>query len=288
MLSVVVASWTAPAALAECLESLRGQLRVGNDEIVVARNFDAGPFPPDVVDVFVGRGVSVPRLRAAGFQVARGRIVAFIEDHSTATPGWRDAVVEVQSTGSHVATGPVAPVANGSALSDAIYLQDYARFAPPIDAGKPTSLSGANMFFDRNWLVEAGLVHEDGVHEARIVRSLRAAGDGVAVAPDAIIAVHRRERPAQALSLAFNLARGFSADRADDERTTVRVLRALAFPLVAGLLLARTLAIPEARSILGRRVLRALPWLMALNMVWALGEAAGAIAGAGTSHAKWR
>ncbi|MEP7132730.1 MAG: hypothetical protein ABI914_06165, partial [Acidobacteriota bacterium] len=77
----------------------------------------------------------------------------------------------------------------------------------------------------------------------------------------------------------FHYGRGYAADRVRGRGVPVRILFALASPLLPALLL-RRLGAAAARSRRGRDFLRALPWTLALTVAWSFGEFAGYVSGA--------
>ncbi len=304
--SVVVAAWSGTDALARCLAGLVPQLGAG-DEVVVARNFldsSADTFAdavsarlaadPRVRIVQCASGTNVPRLRAAGLAVSRGDLVAFLEDHAEPLAGWRNAIVTAfgSHTGVAAVGGPVAPSERSSALDDAVWFYDYARFAPPQPSAIAVTLSGVNVAYTRAALTDA-LGHdprfvEDGLHEASVERILVAAGARFWMAGDAVVRVARRETPGRAISLAFALARGFAARRAAGSGLSLRTARVLASPIVLLVLFVRSARHAWRVPTLRGRFIRAAGWLLLLQGAWSAGEGVGGCLGAGDSDTRWR
>lgn len=312
-LSVVVAAWSGPEALGRCLLALAHQLHP-SDQLVVARNFDgAVPLPPLVGSaaqvvphvVQCDASTNVPRLRAAGLVAAGGDIVAFLEDHAEPLAGWRDAIMAAFRRGDavdgtapragravHAVGGPVAIGAPGRAIDDAVWFYDYARFGPPLPSGVVHSLSGANVAYDREALLEAlgddPGSDRDGLHEASLERALHARGRTLWLAGDAPVRVQRHESASRAIRLAHALARGFGARRAAVARPVARVIQAVSWPLVPPLLFLRTARAAWRMPGLRGRFLRASGWLLLLQLAWGVGEGLGSVFGVGDSDSRWR
>jgi hypothetical protein len=293
-LSVVVAAWSGTAALRLCLRSLYSQIRSGDDEIIVARNFDIDlgvslleEFPA-LVDLPLAFDVTVPRLRAAGMAVASGVIVAFIEDHCVCSSGWRNAIVKAHELPFEAVGGPVDLARGGRPLDWAVYFYDYSRFAPPMISAPALSLSGANMSYKGTLLRGLGANLQHGVMEVILERELRRRGVVNYIAADAIVIHSKRHSIRNAIGLAYALARGYAAQRVLGAAATRRVTYSCVTPLLPFLLGGRILAatILKRRKIL--QLALALPWLAVLLIAWSLGELAGYLAGEGYSQRRWR
>ena len=306
----MIAAWTDAASLGRCLASLRGQAEAADIEVVVVRNFDQGAPTsvaalPGIVDVALPATTTVPALRAAGFRVAHGGIIAFLEDHCTAAPGWVDALRRAHAKrlkgsgrageresgtacGLGAVGGPVEQADGATALDWAVYFYDYGRFMPPCEAGPVTQLSGLNMSFTRAALEEAVGAIRDGVFEADLQAALRASDQTLYLEPAAVVVHGKRHRPGTAVRQAYHLARSYAARRVGKGLAWRRLafgLGAIALPPV---LLAR-IAIGVFRRRRHRAaLLRALPWLTILVTVWSAGEVLGYLVGSGSSAAAWR
>lgn len=291
-LSVVVAAWTGPDALQRCLASLRPQLHPETDEIVVARNFvqpidERGPAIAPLIDLD-RPNATVPALRAEGFAASTGSIVAFIEDHCTCRPGWRDAITEAHRGSIAGVGGPVDLAAGGRPLDWAVYFSDYAKYLPPLDSGPAPALSGANMSWTRIFLTDLGASAREEVIETALIEAASLRGAGIYLAANAVVAYGKANRPGPALRLAYSQARAYAATRVAGDGGALRVARAAAAMVLPALLLGRVVAAVLQSGRQRTRLAAALPWLVALLVVWALGEGSGYLAGAGQSRAGWK
>jgi len=292
-LSVVVAAWTGPAELRRCVSSLGPQLDAAFDEIIVVRNFAVEGSLAALIggsrfqDLLLP-SETVPRLRAAGLARATGTIVAFIEDHCTCVPAWRDAIIDGHGADIVGVGGPVDLGPGGNPLDWAVYFYDYARFVPPMAPGPARSLSGANMSWTQAFLAEMGPGLSGEVLEAALVRECARRGGGMFLSAAAIVVESRSNRAAGALRLAFAQARGYAAGRVAGASLVGRLALAVASVVLPPLLAARIVAATlRSRRHISRLVM-ALPWLAAVLAVWSAGEAAGYVAGEGASHRRWR
>jgi hypothetical protein len=292
-LSVVIAAWTGPEALARCLAALGPQLRAGEDEVIVARNFGGAWTMPDGVmapthDLVLPHSTNVPRLRVAGLEASSGRIVAFLEDFAVPATGWRDALVQAFVPPVRAVGGPVELASGGGALDWAVYFYDYGRFAPPLVSNVTESLSGVNVAYERALLDELTPALADGLHEATVERTLQQRGVTMWMAATAPVAVARRQRVGDAVALAYHLARGYAARRVAGAGVRQRVVRLAAAPLVPFVLFARAAGTVRRSPTLVVQFAAAAPWLFVLQCAWGIGEAVGSLAGAGDSDAQWR
>jgi hypothetical protein len=94
--------------------------------------------------------------RASAVRAARGRIVAFLEEHCIAMPGWAEALVQAHA-GPWAAVG--AEVHNGNpgvGWSDAIYLTGYSLWMPPAPPGQVRLTATHNTSYKKSLLLEFG------------------------------------------------------------------------------------------------------------------------------------
>jgi len=185
---------------ARALASVLGQDGIGRFEVLVA-DLDPGCGP------IVGAGHPAVRFlpmppatlfgtaRAEALGQARGRIIAFLEEHARAEPGWARALLAAHAGGGWASVGPTVYNANpGVGLSDVIGLISYGLFYPTegestADGDRPFEsevLPGHNSSFQREILQRyehelAAWFMNDNVLFTR----LRQDGHRLAVAPGA-------------------------------------------------------------------------------------------------------
>lgn len=291
-LSVVVATTKPWPEVRVCLESFLGEARAIGAEVVVPDSngcglpADAEVRYPDVVRL-TEHGASIYRLRALGMARARGEVVAFLEDHCRAWPGWCAGHLSAHRDHPEV-VGVGGRVENGARrrISDwASFLVNHAGWMAPVESGHRTSADYANVSFKRS-----RVVHEpskDATEEAGRLRELRERGEPLFF--DArIVADHD-----QSLGLIATLVLHFHAGRAT-AGLHVRAglgpaarIRGVAGSLaVAPVFFVRTLMALHARRTTRPKVLASLPLEVVMLCVGSAGLFSGYLAGPGASP--WR
>lgn len=285
-LSVVVVPLAGDvASLERCLRALAGQERVGPLEIVVPHD-DRLQVPdplrrahPQVRFLPVAGERTYAELRARGGHAVAGDIVAFTEDHCAPVPAWGTSVLRLHRDGHAAVGGPVDKSGPDTLLNWAIYLCDFSRYMNPVPEGPSGYLTDVNVTYKREKLEELAELWRTEFHETTINWTLLARGETLWLSPDVAVEQRRAMTPRAALAERGAFGRLFAATRVAAVSAPKRALYAtfaLALPL---LLTARV-----TRNVLGRRrnvgwFLRALPWIVVLNVVWSAGEFAGYLTG---------
>ena len=181
-------------------------------------------------------------LRAQAAQQAHGKLIAFIEEHCFALPGWVEAVLS-HLDGEWAAIGGEMHSANpGIGISDAVFLMNYPSWRAPAERQELDLLPGHNIVYRREVLLEFGDRLGDLLQaEAVLHQELRRRGHKLGLDP-AIGFAHANETTLPSISRGYYLLhRGYGAVRARHERWTLthRLLRALASPLVPFVRVAR-------------------------------------------------
>ncbi|HTD44639.1 MAG TPA: hypothetical protein VK687_10680 [Bryobacteraceae bacterium] len=213
-------------------------------------------------------------LRARGLAVARGSIIALIEDHGIPAPNW-SANVHAGLSPRFAAVGGAIENGIDRPLNWAVYFCDFIRYQNPVQAGDSAFASDANIAYRRAALESIRPVWQDAFHEPSVNEALRSRGEVVALAPDMVLYQHRQGlRFGSALRERFVWGRSYAAlrGRLAPQR---RVLWALFSPALPALLLARMTAIAWKKRRTLAPYLKALPLTSMLLVSWALGELAG-------------
>ena len=304
-LSVVVAivsDTTAPASyahLAPCLAALIEQDASESIEIIVPylpstigisllrEQFPAVRFA-EVPDLRLSSGRSGSRehhdeLRARGLALARGNIVALIEDHGIPAPDWCARIIESHRQSFAVVGGAIE---NGidRPLNWAVYYCDFLRYQNPLQAGPSTFASDANVSYKRAALESIRPIWQDIFRESSVNDTLRSQGATVALAPEIVLHQHRLGlRLASALQERFVWGRSYAAARIARAGTGQRVFWAVLSPALPALLLLRMtlLAFKKRRTFIS--FLKALPLTAILLVSWACGEFMGYVTGRANS-----
>lgn len=290
-LSVVVVSLTGrPRYLRRCLEALQGQVLETAPEIIVpadGRLGDLAGLRADFDDVRflpVEGESGFPRMRAAGFRAARGRVVALTEDHCLPTVDWCSRTLEAHRGGEQVVGGAVEKVPPSGAADDttlnwAVYLCDFSRYANPLPEGPSAYLTDCNVSYDREVLEEIRELWEQEFHETTVHWELTRRGYRLHLSPDVVVGQQRSLSPGEALRERRRFGALFASTRVEDTPRWQHFLYAAGcavLPLVLTLRVARN---AWSRPKLRRAFLRSVPLVGLLTLVWTLGEFTTYLAG---------
>ena len=222
-------------------------------------------------------------LRARGLAVARGSIVALIEDVGVPASDWSSCLVKAHS-------GPFAGVGgaieNGidRALNWAVYFCDFLRYQNPLPAGDSTVASDANVSYKRVALEAIRPVWQEFFHESAVNAALRSRGERLALAPDVVLYQHRQGLRLKAvLGERFIWGRSYAATRASLAGAPQRVFWALFAPLLPGLIVARMARMAWKKRRTLAAFMKALPLTVILTLSWSWGEFVGYMSGRASS-----
>ncbi len=286
--SVVIASGAGGEFLPRCLESLRAQAGEQGAEVLVvdrcggetaARVQRDFPFVT-LVPAGPEARPSVPELRKIGALRARAGIVAIIEEHCVAPPDWLATIRESLRPDDAAISGPILDN-NFTRVRDwVVYFSEYNNYLPPWPDGERSTLSGANIAYQRDLLVN----HQDvlGTGYWEVVLHPLLAQDGKLRAVSAMGIRHTGPFDyLYYLEQRYLLSRvwgGTQKDRVSSLKRLFYLAAAPAFPL---LLLGRT-----AQRVLskGRRIgrfIQAIPLMIPVACVYVWGEWLGYLSGPG-------
>ena len=240
---------------------------------------------------YTGRGGSREHhdeLRARGLAVARGSIVALIEDHGIPAPDWSARVFAHFSRANLLEASLGRPLAAvGGAIENgvdrplnwAVYFCDFLRYQNPVQKGESAFASDANIAYRRAALESIRPIWQETFCEPSVNEALRSQGEIVALAPDMVLYQHRQElRFGSALRERFVWGRSYAAARCRPAPQQ-RVFWAVFSPALPLLLLARMTAMAWKKRRTLASFLKALPLTNMLLISWALGELAGYVTG---------
>lgn len=287
-LSVIVASYNAPATLERCLASLADQLEAA-DEVIVADCSTEDPrahFSRDFSNVRFLRfdqRLTIPELRREAVKCAQGEILALTEARVVPSNVWAAALCEAHTTHPKASAvgGPIDHTAS-STFDAAVFFCEYGLHMPPTGDGETAQLSGANLSYKR-WAVDLcrDLI-EAAAWEPFLHKRLAEHGHRLLRAGRAVVCYRNSLTAAQFLRQRFHYGRWFAAARVDGDGPLRRFFYAAFSPLLPLRLTFRLgrLAVERGR---GRSFLRALPWIVLFQTVWSAGEFCGYLLGKGTS-----
>lgn len=272
--SVVIGSNGTPGAVDACLEALSGQID-GVEVIVCEPRAEPGVAERHPGVRFLERdGALVPELWRDGIEASTGDVVCLTISIMSPAPGWVQTATELMAA-SAGAGGAIEP-GDGLRLRDwAEYFSRYARDMLPFAERETADLPGDNAAYTRAALDAARDVYRDGFWEPDVNRALAAAGMRLVHSPDLVVAQGRSAGFRAFMRQRLVHGRAYGRQRGARFSTGRNVAGVLLAPLVPLVLLARTW-----RQVFGRRrhrarLLACTPILVAYDVAWAAGEAAG-------------
>jgi hypothetical protein len=305
LLSVVVAivsdtlGHADTAHLDPCLEALGRQPLEESTEVIV-------PFHPGVTGInalkarhpkvnflqvtnlkmYSGRSGSREHhgeLHARGIAVARGGVVALIEDHGRVTPDWSTRLLEAHA-GAPAAVGGAIENGIDRPLNWAVYFCDFLRFQNPLPEGETPIVSDANVAYKRGALESIRPIWQETFHEASVTAALRSRGEQIILAPAAVLHQHRLGlRVSSALRERFVWGRSYAATRARLARASQRAFWARFAPALPALMMARMTGMAWQKRRTMSAFLKAFPITCALAVSWSCGEWVGYVTGRANS-----
>ena len=285
-LSVVVASVNGYRYLRECLRSL--EEGYPEAEIVVADCTDEATRKrvaqewPRVKLLGFPEPTTIPALRAAGIASASAPHVALIEDHCVVQNGWAGRLLSAHQEGYSVVGGSVRNGATERIRDWAAFLFEYSAFLEGGPSGPTQALVGMNVSYDRSALAAIDDLLRQGRWENWLHARLAERGF-VLYADDHAVLDHVKDFGfGEFTAQRYHYSKAYAGMR-NEQLGAKRIVYAAASPVLVPLLYARI-----ARNVLRRRrhrrkLLLATPLIAFYAIVSAVGEAAGYLAGGGTS-----
>ena len=291
-LSIIIAASNDLAALERTLTSLRGQAETADTEVIAVCNFsgeatgEVAKRFPFVKCVTLANERTVPELRARGIFLARGEIIALVEDYCTVDRLWCATIKKIRDSGHPIAGGSVENRCPDKPLNWAVYFYDYGKYMSPLSAGPAQTLSGMNVSYTRDVLREVQESFREGFYEAFVHEELKRRGHQLYLEPSAVVYLAKDYRFGEIFRTYFHLARAFAGRRVagSASKRVVLVLGSFILPiLLPGRVVMRTVS--KHGHFL--QLLRSLPHLLALTSSWSAGEFSGYLIGEGKSARRW-
>jgi len=283
-LSVVVVMLGGRGYLPRCLDALQQQVGVARPEIIVPCDGSVGDLAPlrrrypEVEFLLVEGRRTYAELRAIGFHRARGTIIALTEDHCSPDPDWCQQILKLHEA-PHAAVGGAVDKGPDGIVNWAIYLCDFSRYMNPVVEGPSAYLTDCNVSYKRGALEPLAALWVTEFHETTINWTLAGQGQSLWLSPRVIVRQRLGLTLGAALSERYRFGRLFARTRVAATpwiRRPLYAVGALVLPLVLIFRVARNVVAKHRAR--GRFVL-ALPAIMLLNTVWALGELVGYLQG---------
>jgi hypothetical protein len=297
-LSVVVRIVGGERFLRRCLGRLAAQLDSNRVEVIVPYDSTVDglerlkiEFPQvefvDMGRAEVRRAPGTPaaahelteRRVAKGFSVARGSILALVEDYGAPAPDWCTELLTAHRLPHGVIGGAVEHGGKG-ALNWAVYFKDSGRYQSPLPEKRVHYLTDANVSYKRPVLESVRPLWEERYNEATVHWALARRGVTLWQRPQIVVWQDRGQLSMR--EVAFErIAWGwlFGCVRAREMSLSSRVFYVLGSPAIPLVLIWRM----AWKVFRGRRnrihFLRSIPWIVLLTWLWCLGELGGYVSG---------
>jgi hypothetical protein len=296
-LSIVVRIVGGAPFLRRCLSRLVPQLDGRSAEVIVPYDSTADgidclrtAFPlVHFVDIggarSVGRSLTpgqthelAERRTAKGFSVARGGIIALLEDYGIPAPDWCERVLEAHRLPYGAIGGALEHAGKGS-LNWAVYFKDSGRYQLPLREGPVGYLSDANVSYKRTALESIREVWTERYNEAVVHWAMARKREVLWQSPQIVVFQDRGRlslRQLAAERIAWGWLFAYVRTRESFPLRLTYIFSSPAIPLV---LISRM-----ARKVFsGRRhrkeFLRSFPHTVVLTWLWSLGELGGYLTG---------
>jgi hypothetical protein len=284
-ISIVLAAPDGGSNLARCLEALEAQVASCSAEILAVRGTGFRPVPSsnagkaNVRWIQSSSDAEVPNLWKAGIDASAGKVIVLLVESCTPTQGWLEEILKLSQSPARVVGGAIDLAPGLGPVESAVYFCRYSRYMPHFAPHYVEDLPGTNCAYPRETLeglqedMAAGF-WETFVHKKMMNRGVRLLCD------PAFTVNYIGPTPAVSfLRTRFAHGREFAARRAASLTQAQRILRALAFPLVALLMLGRVVGGAWTRSRHRTRLLTCLPFLALFLSAWCAGESLGYLRG---------
>jgi hypothetical protein len=297
-LTIVVTVVGGKSLVRRCLEAICRQAEFADTEIIVPYdnwskdtgeladefpqvNFhfisDLGPASSAAISSHKHR--LYDRRRAVGISLARGRIIALIEDYAVPAPDWCSQILLAHEQ-PHAVIGGAINNAVDRPLNWALYYSDFGRYGSPLALGEAEYASDVNIAYKHEALQAVRCVWHNAYHETLVNWTLQARGESVFLDPRPIVF---EERPPISFGGAFSeriaWGRVFAESRVAVCSRGRRLTYAAGTTILPLLLLYRVLKhmLRQRRSL--AQIITTLPLAALLLTGWSLGELAGYISG---------
>jgi len=226
------------------------------------------------------------RCTSRGLQMARGDILAILEDYCSPAPDWCKQVLEAHAL-PHAVIGGAVEHSGSGILNWAVYFLDFGRFQLPLPEGPVDYLTDVNLSYKRAALQSVKDLWITRYNEVRVNWALTRLGETLWQRPQMVV---RQDRGRLELMAVIRerlcWGRVFGAVRAREVSASSRFLYIVLSPAIPIVLLERM-----ARKVLNSRrhrkeFLLSFPLILVLTLFWSLGELMGYLTGRDAPVAK--
>lgn len=227
-----------------------------------------GDLPCDAVPgTEEARGELFERRAAAALRACHTAWIALIQDWCPPAPDWLANAAQATAIAHAAAVGGAIADSDRGCLHHALYLQDFGRYAPPLQPGPAASLSDANVLYRIAALHSIQHLWSQRYNEIVVHNALRASGQTLWLEPSLLV-IHDRGciRLGAVLAERFASGRLYGAVRARHYSHTRRIAYAALSPLIVASIVLRAAHLGSA-----------LPALGLLALAWTAGEVRGVL-----------
>ena len=302
-LSVVITIVSSARHLQTCLSALAGQkdFDLRQREIIVPYDRRDAEIPglqssfPDVRFEPVTLSVEAPpglchehfdELRATGLRLARGDIIALLEDHEKPDARWCHNMLMAHKD-SFAAVGGAVENGINKPVNQATCFLDFGRYQNPLTPGPSAFLSDVNVGYKKQALHGIRHTWEHRFHEPRVHAALLEQGETLWLTPDLIVYQHRQGLTlSRAIRERFIWGRYFAGKRIGSAGIPKRILFCILSIAVPAIILFKMSRNVLAKKRLGGVFLKVLPVTLVLILFWYFGEVTGYITGRASKFMK--
>ncbi len=295
-ISVIVIVVSGSSHLQTCLQALQSQQNCSPGRLEIIVPFDQTDreisdlkikfpdvlFHPVVVSVRTLPGLChdhFDHFRSVGLAIARGSIVAMLEDHAYPDSNWCNLLLKAHKK-PVVAVGGAIENDIDKSVNWATFFFSCGRYQRPLKCGPSALVTDTNVAYKRETMDAIKPSWQHRFHEPTVHSRLLSKGETFWLSPDIIVYQHRKGlKLVQSLKERYWWGRHFSANRFDTPNRLYRfglTLMSIAAPLIIFAKMSKT-AIEKKRN--GKKFIVALPITVLLIFAWSFGEMMGYITG---------
>jgi hypothetical protein len=296
MLSVVVTIVEGGELLERCLVALERQLDAPELEVIVP--FDSTTTVPSdrfprvrFIDMgrveteadpssHAGQHELFDRRRAHGLAVARGDIIAIVEDRGIPTRDWASTVMRLHRELPHAVIGGAVENGIDRLRNWAVYFCDFGRYARPFEAGPADWVTDVNVSYKRRALEQTEELWRQRYHEPIVHSALKNLGETLFLTPELVVEQMRASsRVVDMLEERVHWGRLFAYTRVKQSGPFLRAFYLGASPLIPTVMFVRQARLQLSKRAHLGRFLAASPAVATLLAFWGVGEAIGYLTG---------